>query len=301
MAEIIPVEGDNAEMNAAMDEARRRLPEFRKALEADWQRMIPVIDRPFIKAQFASAETGEVEHMWVEVREFDGDLVIGELANDPNEIPELSQGDEVRVPSEEVSDWIYYQGEETVGGFTLALLNRREEKAAGRKSGEDNVACSRYQSANLNDRDARDRGMPTDLQFVDDYLEKWDRFSQGENQLVPQLRDNRARFEAALVGLLLAGDKGAPARMVFYPVVQVGGAIPVESELGKASAEVLGPDFVITTRKDGQREYFAGDLYFWWEANRNKFDAHPLFDEWKKREFAKTVVVPMYESTSKRG
>src|SRR4249920_2459810 len=62
-----------------------------------------------------------------------------------------------------------------------------------------------------------------DLQVVDGYLEKWDRFAQGENQLVPELRDSKAGFEAALVRLLAAGDKRAPARMVFYPVVEVGG------------------------------------------------------------------------------
>src|SRR5262245_45341870 len=77
--------------------------------------------------------------------------------------------------------------------------------------------------------------MSRDLQLVDSYLEKWDRFAQGENRLVPELRDSKADFEAALTRLLAAGDKRAPARMIFYPVVEVGGAIPADSELGKAS------------------------------------------------------------------
>ena len=141
--------------------------------------------------------------------------------------------------------------------------------------------------------------MTRDLQLVDGYLEKWDRFAQSENQLVPELRDNKTGFEAALARLLRAGDKRAPARMVFYPVVQVGGSIPADSELGKASAAVLGPDFPVTTTKEGERVYFGGDLYLWWEANRGKYEAFPLFDEWSKRDFAQTVVIPMFRSAAK--
>jgi hypothetical protein len=140
--------------------------------------------------------------------------------------------------------------------------------------------------------------MTRDLQLVDDYLTKWDRFAQGENELVPTLRDSKAGFEAALVRLLAAGDKRAPARMVFYPVVQVGGGIPADSELGKASAAVLGPDFPVTTMKDGQRVYVCGDLYLWWDANRAKYDAFALFDEWSQRDFAQAVVIPMYRRTA---
>jgi hypothetical protein len=134
---------------------------------------------------------------------------------------------------------------------------------------------------------------------VDGYLAKWDRFAQGENTLVPFLRDNKSAFEAALSRLLMAKDPRAPARMVFYPVVQVGGAIPAESELGKATATILGHDFPVTTTKEGERVYFCGDLYFWWEANQDKFQAYPLFVEWSKRDFAQTVVIPMFRSASK--
>jgi hypothetical protein len=82
--------------------------------------------------------------------------------------------------------------------------------------------------------------MATDLKFVDDYLAKWDRFSQGENELVPYIRDNKDSFESTLARILEAKDKRGPARMVFYAVVQVGGSIPLDSDLGKASADALG-------------------------------------------------------------
>jgi hypothetical protein len=142
--------------------------------------------------------------------------------------------------------------------------------------------------------------MARDLRLVDDYLSKWDQFAQGTNQLAPFLRDNKAAFEAALTRLLEIGDKRAPARMVFYPVVQVGGFIAADSKLGKACAMVLGPEFPVTTTKDGERVYFCGDLYFWWQDNHAKLDPFPLFEEWSKREFARTVVIPMYARTCER-
>ena len=85
-------------------------------------------------------------------------------------------------------------------------------------------AYSKDQPGNGPKPDAGDAQMTSDVQLVDGYLEKWDRFAQGENQLVPDLRENKVTFEAALAWLLRAGDKRAPARMVFYSVVQVGGS-----------------------------------------------------------------------------
>jgi hypothetical protein len=141
--------------------------------------------------------------------------------------------------------------------------------------------------------------MSRDLEFVDGYLEKWDRFVQGENQLVPELRKNEGAFEAMLTRLLLASDKRAPSRMVFYAVVQVGGSIPAGSELGKASAAILDPDFSVTTTKEGEGVYFGGDLYLWWEAHRGEYEAFPLFEEWSKRDFARTVVIPMFRRVAR--
>jgi hypothetical protein len=141
--------------------------------------------------------------------------------------------------------------------------------------------------------------MANDLKVVDDYLSKWDRFAQRENELIPHIRDNKDLFEAALSRMLNAKDKRAPSRLVFYAVVQVGGFIALDSDLGKASAALLGPDFPIFTSKEGTRAYFAGELYSWWQDNRNKYDAYPLFEEWSQRDFAKSVVVPMYGRTKR--
>ena len=48
--------------------------------------------------------------------------------------------------------------------------------------------------------------MARDVQVVENYLAKWDRFAQGESELVAYLREDRYPFEAALTRLLNAKD-----------------------------------------------------------------------------------------------
>ena len=134
-----------------------------------------------------------------------------------------------------------------------------------------------------------------DLKQVDGYLTAWDSFARGESQLGPLLKKDKAGFEAALTRLLQATDDRAPGRLVFYAVVQVGGFIPLDSELGKAAAEFLGSDFPIRTPKQAGPALFAGDLYFWWQDNRRSFKDYPLLDEWARRDFAQKTVIPFYE------
>jgi hypothetical protein len=133
-----------------------------------------------------------------------------------------------------------------------------------------------------------------DIELIDDYLATWDRFALGENSLVPDLNREAPAFKAALGRALRAQDKRAPARLVFFAVVQVGGAIPVESELGKDAAKLLGPNFPTVNAKVGSA-YFASDLYFWWLEHQTQYEAFPLLDEWARRDFATKKVIPKYQ------
>jgi len=120
--------GDDAEMNAAIEEARRRLPEFRRALDADARRVIPTIEGALVKARFESVITGDAEHMCLEDAGFEGDNVVGTLANEPKNMPELSKGEWVSITADAVSDWAYRQGGRTFGGFTIRVMQRRGQQ-----------------------------------------------------------------------------------------------------------------------------------------------------------------------------
>ena len=141
----------------------------------------------------------------------------------------------------------------------------------------------------------KDTTMQPPSTFVDEYLTTWDRFTQGDKDLVPYLRDNKAKFEISLAQLLRTQDRGAMARLVFYPVVQVGGAIPADSDLGTAARQILGQDFPVTTTKQGQRVLFCADLYAWWQKHQQEFQHFKTFDDWLARDFAQKTVLPMYK------
>ena len=139
-----------------------------------------------------------------------------------------------------------------------------------------------------------------DFAIIDKYLTTWDEFAQGNNGLAPVLKADAQRFSAELTAALKKSDSRAPSRFVFYAVVQVGGFIPLDSELGQAFHERFGDTVpIFTSDKDGKRCYFAGDLYFWWEAHKSEFAAYPLYDDWTQREFTKNVALKLYESASK--
>ncbi len=133
-----------------------------------------------------------------------------------------------------------------------------------------------------------------DIKRIDAYLAKWDRFARGENSLKPGLKRDAADFGAALGRALNAKDRRAPSRLVFWGVVQVAGCfILPDSDLGRNTAELLGPKFPVIEDENG-RFYYAGDLYFWWLEHQQQYEPYALFDEWAKREFAQKTVIPSY-------
>ncbi|WP_077148570.1 DUF2314 domain-containing protein [Sphingopyxis sp. KK2] len=91
------VEASDARMNAAIAEARARLPDFLSAYGGGrFDRATFVVKYPL----------GGWEHIWVDVDSIDKGAVNGRLANVPAQ-PEYSQGQAVRVPLTDISDWAY--------------------------------------------------------------------------------------------------------------------------------------------------------------------------------------------------
>ena len=125
MSDTHQFHGDDAEMNAAIDEARRRLPEFRRALDEDARRLLPEIEGSLVKAAFESPITHKTEHMWIEDAGFEDGKIVGTLSNEPQEIPELRKGEWVSVDFSQVSDWAYRKNDRTFGGFTVKVMQRR--------------------------------------------------------------------------------------------------------------------------------------------------------------------------------
>src|SRR4051812_22261149 len=96
--------GDDAEMNAAIEEAQRRLPEFYRALDEDARKLIPAIEGALVKARFESPITHRAEHMWVQDVGIEDGKFVGTLSNEPSQISELSKGEWIAIDPETISD-----------------------------------------------------------------------------------------------------------------------------------------------------------------------------------------------------
>jgi len=114
-------------MNAAMQTARDRFPEFWREVSNDYKRVIPALGESMVKAYFddpgGSPQGGE--HMWVRGVDYDGKMITGELADTPRHLRSIRAGQQVSFPLERLTDWFYVDDGKAVGAFTVRVLRSR--------------------------------------------------------------------------------------------------------------------------------------------------------------------------------
>jgi uncharacterized protein YegJ (DUF2314 family) len=116
-APVVNVASDDPRMAAAVEEARRRWPEFVVAFR---NRGVDA-ETPFvIKARFAEGENEEF--MWVSVQHIEGEQITGRLDNSPASLKSVKEGDTVTVAVADLNDWLYGADGKPVGGFTMKVL-----------------------------------------------------------------------------------------------------------------------------------------------------------------------------------
>jgi uncharacterized protein YegJ (DUF2314 family) len=115
---------DDAEMNAAVAEARRTLPVFRRLFDEH-----PVdIDLFLIKAGFKTAHGGS-EHVWLYDLAWKDGSVSGVLANEPEDVPNMHAGDRVTASEDMISDWAYRKQGKFYGQYTTRVMIKTESPA----------------------------------------------------------------------------------------------------------------------------------------------------------------------------
>ena len=110
---------NDAEMNQAMAEARRTLPEFWKALES------PEGASGFaLKIEFT--DDAGTEFLWLHsiARDEEGNLQ-GTVNNYPNAVRNVSHGQRIEVPLDKIRDWLYVRDGKIHGNFTVQPLLAR--------------------------------------------------------------------------------------------------------------------------------------------------------------------------------
>lgn len=118
---VIEVAPDSKAMEQAEAEARRRWPQFVKVFEERAGSSFAV------KAPITRGKN--TEFIWITVTALENDVIYGELANEPVDLPGLKLGSTVKTPARDLNDWGYLdRAGEFVGGFTIKAVEQAARK-----------------------------------------------------------------------------------------------------------------------------------------------------------------------------
>ncbi len=123
---VIEVAPDLKVMERAEAEARQRWPQFVEVFEQQAGSNFAV------KAPITRG--GNTEFIWLTVTALENDVIYGELANEPVNLPGLKLGSTVKAPVGDLNDWGYLgRAGEFVGGFTIKAVEQAVKKGRRKK------------------------------------------------------------------------------------------------------------------------------------------------------------------------
>jgi uncharacterized protein YegJ (DUF2314 family) len=115
---------DDPRLAAAVDEARRRWPEFVAALARRRPGQTFAVKAPI-------REGSQVEFVWLSDVRLEGEQVSGRLDSDPGELKQCCRGDRLQVSPAEVVDWTFEDDEILHGCFTAYALKANQDGSNG--------------------------------------------------------------------------------------------------------------------------------------------------------------------------
>ncbi|MGE3164750.1 MAG: DUF2314 domain-containing protein [Planctomycetota bacterium] len=121
------VDNEHPKLVAAQEEARRRVGELIEAFRKSGGKLECTVKAPFVEGDFT-------EQMWVTVTKIDSETIHGKLANEPVRIRKLELDDPVKLKLEEISDWMYFENGQMVGGFTVKAIAEIKKEKKSRKA-----------------------------------------------------------------------------------------------------------------------------------------------------------------------
>ncbi|HAS40669.1 MAG TPA: hypothetical protein DCS93_09335 [Microscillaceae bacterium] len=135
--DIFFAKGDSPEMLEAFQKAQETFKYYWREISWEYRRVVPALEVACVKVAFAQQidpnEDPLIEHMWVNNVDFDGDEISGVLVNEPQQLTNVQLNDEVTIPLEQISDWLFAISGKTYGGFTIhamrTLMSEEERKS----------------------------------------------------------------------------------------------------------------------------------------------------------------------------
>jgi len=114
---------NDTSLNPAIAEARKTLPLFWVKVDT----RPSGFSEPSIKVGFPT-QHGGIEFLWISVERHTAVEAWGEVLNRPEDLPNVHEGQQVRVPNSKITDWSYVKGGKMFGQFTTRVLNKMDER-----------------------------------------------------------------------------------------------------------------------------------------------------------------------------
>ena len=118
--DVINVGDQDAEMNAAISQARQTTDKFLRTLASQKPNQTDFS----VKRSYPTKDGSGNEHIWISHLSYDGKLLQGTISDEPVNISNLKLNDPVSFPPVELSDWMYLEDEKVVGGYTIRVLRK---------------------------------------------------------------------------------------------------------------------------------------------------------------------------------
>lgn len=116
--DVVSFASEDAEMGAAMDEARRTLPMFMAEFNT-----APAHTQGYYSVKVGMAtRAGSLEHIWVDNLRRENGRLRGTLANQPYDLEGLNLGDLVDIDESAISDWAIESVRGQYGSFTTRVI-----------------------------------------------------------------------------------------------------------------------------------------------------------------------------------
>lgn len=129
--QTVMVSTDDAEMARAISTARKSLDDFLKLAGH------PPQGASGFKLKVQLRDGDQSEHMWITPFRQEHDGFTGVVANDPDLIKNVSNGQRISFGRSEISDWGYVQDGKQKGSFTVCVVLKHLPKAEAQRYRQD--------------------------------------------------------------------------------------------------------------------------------------------------------------------
>ncbi|MFS4473965.1 YegJ family protein [Chryseobacterium sp. T20] len=127
------LQGEDLEMNTAIENAQKSLYKFKEAIESQ----NPDYYNFALKERFTTSDSGG-EHIWISEVQYSDNKFYGIVDGDPISTTEVKLGDTIEINPQNITDWMYIDKNIVKGAYTTRVLRKRISQDEREKMDKEN-------------------------------------------------------------------------------------------------------------------------------------------------------------------